>query len=477
MLHAPTTWLLLLSLLGSSAPVALADRPNVLFLAIDDLNDWIGCLGGHPQSETPNLDGLAARGVLFTRAYCQAPICNPSRVSLMTGRYPSSTGIYLLAPTDFRGASPQLRDPQRSPTLPEFFGQHGYRTWGCGKLFHGGSQGTFQDYGPAAVAGPFPPQKLNGAGGVRLWDWGMFPDTDAQQGDVQIADWAIRKLQQAEEEPFFLAAGFFRPHVPLYTSSHWWQAVGHEESIELPRTLSGDQDDLSDFALRLTWSGHAPRHDAILKQGKWRQIVHAYLAAIRFVDHQVGRVLQALQESRYAATTIVVVWSDHGFALGEKQRWAKRGLWERETRVPLIMSGPGIAEGLQCGQPVGLIDIYPTLAALCRLPPPATLEGHSLQALLSGADTERPPVLTTFFAGNHAVRSRRWRYIRYHDGSQELYDHQTDPWEWHNLAGDPRWRDVIAEHAAYLPKSTLPPVPGSRGLGVRPADRTFFGAP
>jgi len=452
------------------------NQPNVLFIAIDDLNDWVGFLDGHPQVRTPHLDRLARRGVVFANAHCQAPICNPSRVSLMTGTRPSTTGIYLLAPTRFRKACPLLKDARTTPTIPEHFAANGYRTLGAGKIYHGNSsRDTFQEYGPRAVSGPFPAQKLHCTTSVKLWDWGRFPESDEQQGDYAIATWAESQLQRDFQKPFFLAAGFFRPHVPMYAPEKWWDLYGREEDVLLPKTLTSDQDDVAEFARKLTWSGLAPRHHWFVEHDQWQRAVHAYLACVSFVDAQVGRVLDALDSSPYASNTVIVLWSDHGWALGEKQRWAKRALWERETHVPMIVAGPGIEEARRCEQPAGLIDLYPTLCDLCGLEQPQQLEGQSLMPQLEDVRTGRRPVVITFFENNHAVRSRRWRYIRYSNGAEELYDHESDPHEWHNLAGDPARQSVIDEHAKYLPEVNAAPVEGSAGLGVRPQHRALFG--
>lgn len=477
MTSIPRTLLMVCSLM---LPALLSadetEKPNVLFIAIDDLNDWVGFLEGHSQALTPNMDRLAQRGVVFSNAHCQAPICNPSRVSLLTGTRPSTTGIYLLAPTNFRKACPLLKDANETPTLPEHFAANGYRTIGGGKIYHGStSRETFQEYGPRGGNGAFPRQKLSYPMGVKLWDWGRFPARDQEQGDYGVATWAVEQLSEPQPEPFFLAVGFFRPHVPLYASDEWWDVIGESDDILLPKTLASDNNDIVDFARKLTWSGLAPRHDWMVEHDQWKPAVHAYLACVSFVDHQVGRVLDALDASPHADNTIIVLWSDHGWALGEKQRWAKRGLWESETRVPLIIAGPDIKGGRTCEQPAGLIDLYPTLADLCGLSKPAHLEGHSLVPQLENVDVERPPVITTFFENNHAIRSRRWRYIRYSTCDEELYDHNSDPHEWHNLAGHPEHADIIKELSQHLPTVNVKTAPGSKGLGNRREDSQLFG--
>ncbi|MBI1372321.1 MAG: sulfatase-like hydrolase/transferase [Phycisphaera sp.] len=448
-----------------------ADKPDVLFIAIDDLNDWIGCLGGHPQAKTPNIDRLASRGVLFTNAYCQAPICNPSRMSFMTGMRPSTTGMYLLGPTN-RKVSPVLRDHK---SMPEWFADNGYDTVGCGKIWHGGAnKDTFQKYGPDGGAGPLPKKKIAYPMGVKLWDWGVFPERDDQMPDYETASWAIDRLNEPRDKPLFLAVGMHRPHVPLFVPQKWFDLYPLD-TLKLPETLDNDTDDVSEYALKLTYSALAPRQSWMVEHGQVDDAVRAYLACISFVDAQVGRVLDALDKSPHANNTVIVLLSDHGFALSEKQRWAKRALWDRETKVPLIVAGPGIDGPRTCKRTVGLIDIYPTLVELCGLPAYDELEGRSLKPLLWDTEHAWPyPALTTFHYDNHAIRTERWRYIRYHDGTQELYDHDSDPNEWHNLAGEAKYADVIKDLAQYLPRVNAEAVPHSSGLGSREEDRALF---
>jgi len=430
---------------------------------VDDLNDWVGCLGGHPQAVTPHIDALARSGLLFTNAHCQAPICNPSRVSMMTGRLPSSTGVYLLQPHQFR-VSPALA---KVATLPEYFTGQGYHTMGCGKIYHASSgRQTFAEYGPRANFGPRPKKKIHYKQGHVLWDWGAFPANDVKMPDARIADWAVGKLAARHERPFLLALGFARPHVPLYVPQKWFDQLPEESEIALPEVLATDRSDLPDYARRLTHGVPAPRHEWFVENEQWRNAVRSYLACIRFVDHQVGRVLKALDESPFADNTVVVLASDHGFHLGEKQRWAKRSLWRESTRVPLIVRAPGYARGQRTDQPAGLVDVYPTLLDLCGLPADPALEGHSLKPLLRDPAADWPhAALTTFYRGNHAVVTRDWRYIRYADGSQELYDRRADPREFHNLAGLPAQAKRMVALREHLPKTNVEAVPGSKGSG------------
>lgn len=446
-------------------------QPDVLLICIDDLNDWVGCLDGHPQTQTPNIDRLAARGVLFSNAHCQAPVCLASRASFMTGTLPSSNGMYLLGPK--LRDSPVLKDIK---TLPEHFADHGYATKGTGKIYHNNSgPETFQVYGPRQGFGPLPEERMNYFQDTRLWDWGAFPDNDEQMPDFVSASWAVEQLKQERDKPLFLAVGMFRPHVPLFVPKKWFDQFPPADQIKLPPTLDTDRDDLSEYAKRLTHGWPAPRHDWMVENKQWKHAVRAYLASITFADAQVGRVLDALDESGRADNTIVILLSDHGFHMGEKQRWAKRTLWERSTKVPLIIAGPGIDPGRQCKQPAGLIDIYPTLVQMCGLKDPGQLEGKTLVPQLVDVETKRDPAITTWWVGNHSARSARYRYIRYADGSEEFYDHQADPNEWNNLASKAKYADLMAEHRKHLPKTDYPALKSNVALGVRPEDRAFFG--
>jgi choline-sulfatase len=454
--------LLALAFWFSLTPAADA-RPNVLFIAIDDLNNWIGCLGGHPQARTPHMDRLAARGTLFRNAHCQAPLCNPSRASLLTGLRPSTTGIYGLAP-----GIRAVEVLRHQVTLPQYFAAHGYFTFTCGKVFHDGSiapaqrTNEFHVWGPAPGM-PYPPKKLvETPDAIRAMDWGMFPEQDEEQADWKIADAAIAQLKNLPTgKPFFLAVGFRLPHVPCFASPKWFDRFPVNET-RLPPVLPHDRDDVPEFAWFLHWKLPEPRLSWLEKAAQWRPLVRAYLASTTFMDSQVGRVLDALETSGHTANTVVVLWSDHGWHLGEKGITGKNSLWERSTRVPLIFAGPGVARGGICVKPAELLDLYPTLVELCGLPSKPGLEGHSLVPQLTDAHAARPwPAITTHNQGNHSVRSEQWRYIRYADGSEELYDHKLDPNEWTNVAHRAEFAGVVREHSKWLPRTEAPPVAGS----------------
>ncbi|TVQ05661.1 MAG: choline-sulfatase [Balneolaceae bacterium] len=476
--------LLLLSLLLTLSAVAQdrSDRPNILFISIDDLNDWIGAMNTHPQVQTPNMDRLAERGTLFTNAHVQAPLCNPSRVSVMTGLRPTTTGIYNLAPLHH-----ELESTKNVVTIPEYFEEFGYSTYAVGKVFHNASsnKATFQHEGTETrFFGPVPDDKIVDIPldmvDHPLIDWGVYPvEGDSLIKDYRFASWAVDRLDEIgseeQDHPFFMAVGFWLPHVPLYTTQQWFDLYPDEKDIVLPSAPELERDDVPDFAWKIHWHLPEPRLSWLLEHNQWHAKVRAYLATISFIDSQVGRVLDALEENGLSDDTIVVLWSDHGYHLGEKGITGKNSLWERSTRVPLIFAGPGVTAGARSSQPAELLDLYPTLIDLTGLPENENLEGLSLMPQLKYADAYRErPAITTHNPGNHSVRSHRWRYIRYADGSEELYDHFRDPHEWSNLAGNSDYSGVIEDHAKWLPKEEAPHAAGSRHRLLEEIDGEWY---
>jgi choline-sulfatase len=461
-------WLLCVMTLACGM-LGAQERPNILVIAIDDQNDWIGHLGGHPLVKTPHLDALAERGTTFLNAHCQAPLCNPSRTSLLTGLRPTTTGIYGLAPS-IRALSRW----QDRVSLPQHFAANGWRTLGAGKIWHGGTGSggkdvvEFQVTGPKGGVGTTPPHKLippTPGGNHPLMDWGVWPPgaDESGKGDHQVATWAAEQLRSApQDRPFLLAAGLFLPHVPCYAPQRWFDLYPDDDSV-LPRVFDADRDDVPRFAWYLHWDLPEPRLRWLREHDQWRNLVRSYLACVSFADAQVGRMLAALDAAGLADDTIVVVWGDHGWHLGEKGITGKNSLWERSTRVPLILAGPGVTPGQRCAQPAELLDLYPTLVELAGLPPRDDQEGLSLVPQLRDAAAPRTrPAITSHNQGNHAVRSARWRYIRYADGSEELYDLVADPGEWTNLAGRAEHAAVTAGHRRFLPAIDEPPAPGSQ---------------
>ena len=441
------------------------ERLNVLFVAIDDLNDWVGCLGGHPDVKTPNLDRLAQRGVLFTNAYCAAPACNPSRAALMTGIRPSTSGVY-------HNSQPWRQSPvlEDAVTLPQHFMAHGYKALGSGKIYHGRfpDPESWNEYWPSQTVNkpsdPVPPKDklpLNGFPKASHFDWGPVDVPPEMMGDWQVADWVIGQLMQPHDRPFFLGCGFFRPHLPWYVPRKYFDLYPVEQ-VTLPTVNDNDLDDVPEIGRKMA----KPQgdHANVIKYNQWRKAVQAYLASISFVDDCVGRVIDALDNSPHRDNTVVVLWSDHGWHLGEKLHWRKFALWEEATHNVLMFAAPGVTSpGGRCDAPVNLLDIYPTLIDLCDLRQREELEGVSLISLLRNPTVEwEPPALTTHGRNNHSVRSKRWRYIRYSDGTEELYDHKVDELEWINLAQDPQYSDIKEDLARWLPRTNVKDIPRRR---------------
>lgn len=463
---------------GAVANAAKPKRPNVLMISIDDLNDWTGHLGGHPQAKTPHLDSVAARGTSFTNAHCQAPLCNPSRTSLFTGLRPSTTGVYAL--------NPWFRQEEKYAdlvTLPQAFERQGYITLACGKNYHDAYPPAedrrdgveFTKWGTHGGYTAFPPEPfVKTPGGNKLVDWGPFPASDEGLHEYQVADWAIEQIKHPPQAPFFLCVGFRRPHVPCYAPQKYFDLFP-EETLIVPDAPADDRDDTPRFSWYLHWDLPEPRLKWLDEAGERKSLVRAYLASLAYTDAQVGRVLAALKESGLENETIVVVWSDHGWHLGEKLITGKNTLWEPSTRVPFLLAGPGVTAGARCGEAVELLDLYPTLLDLCGLPPREGLEGQSLLPQLRDAKTSREaPAITTHGPGNHGVRDERWRYIRYADGSEELYDLEADPEELNNLAGVPKAKPTIDRLAKWLPKSDAAPIPGSKQRLVELKDGVVY---
>ncbi len=429
----------------ASAQAARASGPNVLFISIDDLNDWIEPLGGHPQARTPNLQKLAERGVTFTRAYCQAPSCNPSRTSLMTGLRPSTTGVY--GNTDaWRRTLPD------TVTLPQHFMLHGYEVLGGGKTFHGPqneSESWEAYYQFKGFLHP-PTTPANGIPNTAHFDWSGIDADPAETADTKLAAWAEDYLSRKHNRPFFLAVGFYRPHLPWFAPQEHF-ALFPPDRTELPSVLDGDTDDVPRSALRSFRD-----HNNVTAHGEWRKAVAGYLACINYADANVGRVLRALDQGPNADNTIIVVWSDHGWQLGEKKQWRKFTLWERSARVVMMLAGPGVsARNRKSGRTVELLDLYPTLVDLCDLPKRPELEGRSLRPLLANPDAPwDKPAITSLAQNRVSVRTERYRYTRYQDG-EELYDHQNDPLEWSNLAGNADHAETKARLAKLLPKEPV----------------------
>ncbi|MDW7695765.1 sulfatase [Flammeovirgaceae bacterium SG7u.111] len=466
-------------------------KPNVLFISIDDLNDWVGGLNGNPQAITPNMDKLFGQGVLFTNAHCSQAVCTASRNSLLSGIHPSTSGWYA-STTDMRKTYDQVMGEHKM--LPQYFKDNGYKTLAVGKIFHQGVsdyKDKVDDFWDETAPNYKVPKDLRDRGdgykGMKFYPfpkegsqivnhygedfakghslcYGALDREDMPGGkmfDELIADWAVDKLEEEHEKPFFMAVGFVRPHVP-YTAPKEFFDLYDLNKIKIPEIPEDEMADIPMMGKSIAYGTiKNGDHYAVvnLSDTYWKEMVYGYLACISFVDHELGKVLTALENSKYAENTIVVFWSDHGQHLGEKKHWRKQALWEESTKVPLFFKVPGMkTAGETSKQVVSLLDIYPTLSELCGLPDAPKLEGHSLTPLIEQPDATREmPVLNTWYYKNHSIRSNDWRYIRYRDGSEELYDHRNDPGEHTNLAEDPQYAEVIAEHKKWLPTTDALP--------------------
>ena len=473
-------------------------RPNVLFISVDDLNDWEGAMGGNSQVKTPNMDKLFGKGVLFTNAHCSQAVCNASRNSLLSGLHPSTTGWYS-STTDMRATYEEVMGEHKM--LPQFFKDNGYRTMAVGKVFHQGVSDykdrtdDFWDVtGPkykikgellergAGYGGkmfyPFPKegnrivQRFGEAGkkGSSLCAGPLDAEDmpDGKMFDDLIAEWAVERLDEDYEKPFFLAVGFVRPHLPFTAPRKYFDLYDPEE-IVVPDVPEDEMSDIPMMGKSIAY-GTLEQGDhrsvELVSDDYWRELVHGYLACVSFVDAKIGEVVDALEASGRMDNTIIVLWSDHGQHLGEKRHWRKQSLWEESTRVPLFFKMADAEVGKKCPEAVSLLDIYPTLIDLCGLPPAPKLDGESLLPLLENPAAERDvPVLSSWYYGNYAVRSRDWRYISYRDGGEELYDHRTDPGEHTNLASNPEYAGIIATHRKWIPEKDVLPAGSSEWKG------------
>jgi len=403
-----------------------ARRPNVLFIMTDQQHAGMMSCTGNAWLNTPAMDRLAASGIRFERAYACNPVCVPNRFSLQTGHMPSAVGM---SQNNSKIAVPVNMTEQ---SLGMLFRNAGYETVYGGKVHLPGNL-------TAAIR----------KSGYRFLKGG------ARQG---LADACVEYLRTPHDKPFFQAVGIFRPHIPWFAPRACFNRYPLDK-VFLPEMLEGDLEDCSPVALR--WLRRR-WHEWLVENDLWRGAVQGYLACISFSDSQVGRLLDALDRSPYADNTIVVLWSDHGMHIGEKNHWEKFTLWEESTRVPLIVVAPGVSKSAaRCDRPASLLDIYPTLIELCGLPPAEGIEGISLVPLLRDPTAARKqPAIITWGLNNHAVRTDRWRYIRYHNGDEELYDHQTDANEFTNLAKkDPeKWRPLMKQLSQWLPKVNAPQV-------------------
>ena len=474
-LHKLLLSLILIFSMGYSA-IAQKQRPNVVFIAVDDMNDWVGCLSpGH--AITPNIDRLAARGVNFTNAHTAGTYCAPSRASIMTGQYASTTGIYKYQV--YHALYPKLVPLQSS------FKAAGYETFGAGKLYH--HQDGFIDVRDWSefflrterqrTSGwpldswssemPMPEQGIKdnsnrGAyeGGSGLRKWGALPnDQEDKMADAIRTNWAVSKLKEKHNKPFFLGLGIYAPHLPNYAPQKYYDLYDRN-TIPMPAQKDDDLDDLPE-PMKSKMIKEARAYNRNYKEsGLEKESVHSYLASISFADAMIGRVLDALEASPYADNTIVVLWSDNGFHYGEKGHYGKKVLWQRTSNIPFIWAGAGVAKGKSPDVAVSLVDMYPTFVEMCNLPKPKQkLDGVSLAATLKKPNKgkDRDVYLPFTEPNAYAIINKDWRYIKYADDSEELYAVQEDRNEWFNLAEKPEYASVKKSLRAAAPKTFAKP--------------------
>ncbi len=478
---------LCLSAITSTAYGNTLNRPNVLFIIVDDLNDWIGPMKGNPHAITPNLDKLFSQSTRFDNAHCNAPVCSASRSSMLSGLRPSTTGWYSnqssIKKTDekaLRGISP----------LPLHFRNNGYITLAGGKIYHRGVADFNRDLiwsehkskyhlpeeyrkrGHGYGGDFFYPFPRNGGQIYEHFDkrvrgqslcWEALEDEDIPNGlmpDEELSAWAVKQLQQTYSQPFFLAVGFLRPHVP-YTAPKKYFDLYKNLNIESAVAFDYEMSDIPTYGKAMAVGllpGGDHKNVMAISEDYDRQLTLAYLACISFIDDQVGKVLDALNESDHKSNTIVVFCSDHGQNLGEKKNWRKQCLWEESTRVPLAFRIPKKLPQ-RCRRSVSLVDVYPTLVDLCNLPSAGAIDGVSLMPLISYPESNWDrPAITTWHYKNHSIRSQNWRYSLYRDDTEELYDHIHDPGEHCNLAHDPECQPVIDKLRKWIPKTNASPL-------------------
>jgi arylsulfatase A-like enzyme len=477
-----------------SARAATPTRaPNIIFIATDDLNDWVGPLDSPIKAKTPNLDRLAARGVTFLNAQTSGTYCSPSRAALFTGRHPATTGVY--------NTQVYWRDHPEIRPLQVALQQAGYQTYGAGKLFHhpagfvdlrgwtefyvrtqkqretGWPVDSWRHGAPLPSNRPnskFVREQRSGSDSGFL-EYAALPDeTEKDMADTVQTDWLISVLEKKHDQPFFVAMGMYAPHYPNYAPKKYYDLYPLDE-IELPPIKEDDTEDLPPIPRRIAEIRKKTIVNRLHELGIMKEAIQAYLACASYADAQVGRILDALEKSPDRDNTIVIFWSDHGYHLGEKGQWGKHTLWGETAHIPFIWAGPRIAQGAKIAAPVGTIDIYPTLVELCNLSPDKGLEGESLATALrdSSQAKDRNIVLCDHNRGGYTIVNQQWRYIHYPDGTEELYNIGADRYEWDNLVGQKKYQPIIDEMKKSAPKTFAPEGPGSNQLRLITEGETF----
>ena len=483
-----------------SSAVNATDRPNVLFISVDDWNDWVGCFGGN-QAKTPNLDRLAKKGTIFRNAHSSAVYCAPSRTSLLTGRNLHTTGCYYDEPHFAKQNHPEITD------LPAWFNRHGYYTAGGGKLYHhmpgfidmrgwdyyfhwnpklkkkGWGLMSWEAPAPLPEYVPFSPVVVQMSGKPRMrvaelperpevdahMEWGPLSNSDEEKmADTICTQWAVDFLSKEYDKPFFLGFGLYAPHKPNYVPQKYFDLYQLKD-IKTPKPLKDDLNDLPPIAKKRSLSRKKHVHDQVVAVKARKKAVQGYLAALSYADAMVGRVLDALEKSSHADNTIVVLWSDNGYHLGEKFAWAKHTLWERTSNVPFIWAGPGISEGAIIDTTVSLLDTYPTLVELAGIPANRNNEGLSLAPMLKDpTEAKDRTVIQTLAQNRFSLINQKWRYIHHAHNEEELYDLSKDPHEYHNLAENLEYAEVLKQFRSQHPQEFAPQAMGIKARNLRP---------
>ena len=438
---------------------ARAASSNVLFISVDDLRPLLGCYG-HPEMHTPNIDALAARGMFFNRAYCQFPVCNPSRASVLTGLRPDTVGVYD-NPTDFREVLPE------AVTLPQHFKAHGYHTRSVGKIAHGAA--AWED--ELSWSAPIWRQRWKAVDKTTSPSWQGLDVADDELEDGRIANAAIQVLNEIKERQFFLAVGFNRPHLPFYAPSKYFELYTPQDfALPVDSSLPINAPTLASNPKWLKAYQDIP-HNPPLPDGLTLELTRAYAANISYVDALVGRILTRLDTLGLAQNTVIVFWGDHGFHLGEHGCWRKNTLFEVSLRSPLIVSTPEqTPRAASSDALVELVDIFPTLCDMCHLPVPSDLEGSSLVPLFEQPTQPwKPAVFSQLKRGTingYSVRTERYRYTEWGNNGnrgKELYDYQTAPGETVNIAHRPENAELVAHLSEQLKAGWQQAMPGMEG--------------
>ena len=438
-----------------SSTVNAQEKPNILFIAIDDMNDWTGFLGGHPETITPNMDKLAKKGVNFTNAHTSAPGCSPSRNALLYGVQPFKSGLYPFYEHDIHE---QLM--QEYTSLPRLLKENGYDTYGAGKIHHGTLKDA-REWTDYLDTKPIKKRFREGEGYVKgkngKYSFRPTLNPDEEHIDHQIASYGIEKLNEKHDKPFFLAVGIVKPHLPFDAPARFFDAL--PDDITPPEMIDNDSDDIPAVGKSLQKKGEFNHYKS---KGVWNDVRKSYLACISWADYNIGRVLDALENSEYANNTIVILWSDHGYHLGEKQTFKKFTLWEEATKVPFIIYDTRtkkVQKGTNYSEPVSLINVYKTIADYTQISTPEYVDGESLAPIVKDQSVRlEAPTIIAWGRGNYSVRTKDYRYIRYFDGGEELYNHLNDPNEWNNLANDIEFTELKTELKAHLPQHEKPMV-------------------